>query len=128
MTRRAPSSSHRSKTIIDIPAESDVYHHAALGGVELRKATAPTRIGFYEPVPLTTGTLDARLIHPREFFQAAIRDSASAILLVHNHPTPSREDKAVTERLSQVGELVGIRVLDHITEAKEGCRSVMAES
>jgi DNA repair protein RadC len=51
-------------------------------------------------------------------------------LLVHNHPsgdpTPSREDKAVTERLTQVGELVGIRVLDHIVVAKEKGRSVLA--
>lgn len=80
---------------------------------------------------ITVGTLDASLVHPREVFRAAIRDSASAILLVHNHPsgdpTPSREDIAVTDRLSKVGELVGIRVLDHIVVAKAGGRSVMAQ-
>jgi DNA repair protein RadC len=79
---------------------------------------------------ITVGTLDASLVHPREVFRAAIRDSASAVLLVHNHPsgdpTPSREDIAVTDRLSKVGELVGIRVLDHIVVSKGGGRSVMA--
>ncbi|MEQ1827102.1 MAG: JAB domain-containing protein, partial [Pirellula sp.] len=64
-------------------------------------------------------------------FRPAIRDAASAILLVHNHPsgdsTPSREDKAVTDRLTQVGEMIGIRVLDHIIVAKQRCRSVLAE-
>lgn len=69
-------------------------------------------------INITTGTLDASLVHPREVFRAAIVGSASCIILVHNHPsgdcTPSREDRAVTTRLVEVGDLVGIRVLDHI--------------
>ncbi len=80
---------------------------------------------------ITMGTLDASLVHPREVFRAAIRDSASAILLVHNHPsgdpTPSREDFAVTDRLTKVGELVGIRILDHIIVAKHQGRSILAD-
>ena len=67
---------------------------------------------------ITVGTLDASLVHPREVFRAAIRDAASSVLLVHNHPsgdpTPSREDIQVTDRLTEVGKLVGIDVLDHI--------------
>ena len=67
---------------------------------------------------ITVGTLDASLVHPREVFRAAIRDAASSIILVHNHPsgdpTPSREDIQVTDRLTEVGKLVGIDVLDHI--------------
>ena len=98
---------------------------------EFHIVTLDTQHGPINTHLITIGTLDASLVHPREVFRAAIRDAASAILLVHNHPsgdpTPSREDKAVTERLSQVGELVGIRVLDHIIVAKERCRSVMAE-
>ncbi|WP_236624592.1 RadC family protein [Rhodopirellula sp. SWK7] len=66
----------------------------------------------------TVGTLDASLVHPREVFKAAIVAGASAVLLMHNHPsgdpTPSREDKAVTDRLEEVGKLIGITVLDHI--------------
>ena len=70
---------------------------------------------------ITTGTLDASLVHPREVFRAAILDSSSSIILVHNHPsgdpTPSREDRAVTTRLTEVGKLIGIEVLDHIVLA-----------
>ncbi len=77
---------------------------------------------------ITVGTLDASLVHPREVFRAAIRDAASAILLLHNHPsgdpTPSREDHQVTERLKKCAEIVGIRILDHIIVASKGCVSL----
>jgi DNA repair protein RadC len=69
-------------------------------------------------VCVSEGTLTTALVHPREVFAPAIRDRAAALILVHNHPsgdpTPSSEDVALTERLRQVGELVGIRVLDHV--------------
>ena len=69
-------------------------------------------------VRVSEGSLTAALVHPREVFAPAIRDAAAALILVHNHPsgdpTPSAEDRAITERLRQVGELVGIRVLDHV--------------
>lgn len=77
---------------------------------------------------ITRGTLDASLVHPREVFRPAIRDSASAILLVHNHPsgdpTPSREDHSVTEQLTEAGRLLGITVLDHIVVARQSCLSI----
>lgn len=77
---------------------------------------------------ITRGTLDASLVHPREVFRPAIRDSASAILLVHNHPsgdpTPSREDHSVTTQLTEAGKLLGITVLDHIVVARQRCISI----
>ncbi|QEG38870.1 RadC family protein [Roseimaritima ulvae] len=77
---------------------------------------------------ITVGTLDASLVHPREVFRPAIRDAASAVLLVHNHPsgdpTPSREDHQVTERLTDAGVLIGITVLDHIIVASEQSLSI----
>jgi DNA repair protein RadC len=98
---------------------------------EFHIVTLDTQHGPINSHLITVGTLDASLVHPREVFRPAIRDSASAVLLVHNHPsgdpTPSREDKAVTDRLVEVGDLVGIRVLDHIIVAKERGRSIMAE-
>jgi DNA repair protein RadC len=67
---------------------------------------------------ISVGTLDASLVHPREVFRAAIKDAASSIILVHNHPsgdpTPSREDQQVTRRLEESGKTLGIEVLDHI--------------
>ncbi|MFS0727361.1 RadC family protein [Paenibacillus sp. 1P07SE] len=67
---------------------------------------------------LSVGTLNASLVHPREVFRAAIKCSSASLVCVHNHPsgdpTPSPEDVALTRRLVEAGELVGIDVLDHI--------------
>ncbi len=67
---------------------------------------------------LTKGTVNASLIVPREIFIHALQENAVGIVLVHNHPsgddTPSREDLAATERVRAAGEIVGIRLVDHI--------------
>jgi DNA repair protein RadC len=67
---------------------------------------------------VSEGILTASLVHPREVFAPAIRAAAGSVLLVHNHPSgdpePSPEDHDVTRRLSAVGELMGIRVEDHL--------------
>ncbi len=69
-------------------------------------------------VLVTRGILDAALIHPREVFRAAIVESAAGVILVHNHPSgdpsPSREDREVTQQLVAAGSAVGIPVLDHV--------------
>lgn len=73
---------------------------------------------------VSIGTLTASLVHPREVFRDAIRAAAAAVLLVHNHPsgdpTPSAEDRVVTERLASAGELLGIRVIDHLIVSERG--------
>jgi len=70
---------------------------------------------------VSVGTLTASLVHPREVFREAIRCAAAALVLVHNHPSgdpsPSAEDRSVTDRLQAAGELIGIRVLDHVIVA-----------
>jgi DNA repair protein RadC len=75
-------------------------------------------------VTASQGTLTASLVHPREVFRPALREAAAAVILVHNHPsgdpTPSREDREVTERLVQVGEILGVPVLDHVIVAERG--------
>ena len=67
---------------------------------------------------ITRGTLNSSLVHPREVFVKAIKQHAAAIILAHNHPSgdtePSAEDKSITRRLVEAGELMGISVLDHI--------------
>jgi len=72
-------------------------------------------VGYTE---VSRGILDTALIHPRECFRVAILQNASAIIIAHNHPSgdpePSREDIAVTKRLAKAGDVLGIRVLDHI--------------
>jgi DNA repair protein RadC len=73
---------------------------------------------------ISIGILNASLVHPREVFKSAIKESANAIVLVHNHPsgdyTPSQEDKEITERLFEAGEVLNIKVLDHVIIGKEG--------
>lgn len=67
---------------------------------------------------VSIGALSNTVVHPREVFSSAIRKSAAGVIFVHNHPsgdpTPSQEDVATTERLKKCGEILGIKVIDHI--------------
>ncbi len=67
---------------------------------------------------VSMGSLTASIVHPRDTFKAAIRESAAAVIFIHNHPSgdskPSQEDILLTRRLVQAGEVIGIQVLDHI--------------
>lgn len=67
---------------------------------------------------VSIGSLNAAIVHPREVFKTALLSSAAALVLVHNHPsgdpTPSREDLELTKRLKEGGDLLGIRILDHV--------------
>ncbi|HWR58905.1 MAG TPA: DNA repair protein RadC [Thermodesulfovibrionales bacterium] len=73
---------------------------------------------FVREVRISEGTLTNSLIHPREAFKEAIRESAASVIFVHNHPSgdpePSKDDIAVTEKLKGAGQIIGISVLDHI--------------
>jgi len=73
---------------------------------------------------ISIGSLNASIVHPREVFLPAILHSAASLVLVHNHPSgdpePSEEDLSITRRLVEVGELVGISVLDHVIVASRG--------
>lgn len=67
---------------------------------------------------VSIGSLNQSIVHPRSVFMTACLSSAAAILCIHNHPTgdptPSSEDIAITKRLIEAGEIMGIKVLDHI--------------
>ncbi len=64
------------------------------------------------------GSLNASIVHPREVYKEAFRQSAASIICLHNHPSgdpaPSREDIDVTKRLAECGKIIGIEILDHI--------------
>lgn len=72
---------------------------------------------------ITRGTLNLTIAHPREIFKPAIKNSASKIILIHNHPSgdpfPSSQDLAITDKLKQVGEMLDIALIDHIIIGKE---------
>ena len=67
---------------------------------------------------VSEGSLTLSIVHPREVFTMAVKESAAAVIFLHNHPsgdpTPSQEDRVLTARLVSAGEVLGIRVLDHI--------------
>ena len=67
---------------------------------------------------VSIGSLNQSIVHPRSIFSTACLSSASSILCLHNHPsgdpTPSSEDIAITRRLKEAGEIMGIKILDHI--------------
>ena len=74
------------------------------------------------------GIVDAALVHPREVYKRAVRQSASQIIVAHNHPsgdcTPSDEDRLITERLIQAGDVLGIALLDHIIFSRKAFHSM----
>ena len=76
---------------------------------------------------ISTGSLTASLVHPREVWRAALHLCAAAVVFVHNHPTgepaPSPEDIDITRRLKETGDLLGIRVLDHVVLGLNRCYS-----
>jgi DNA repair protein RadC len=69
-------------------------------------------------VLVSIGSLSTSVVHPREVFAPAVRDSSASLIFMHNHPSgdpaPSREDRDCTQRLIHAGQILGIRVLDHI--------------
>ncbi|MHC4924223.1 MAG: RadC family protein [Planctomycetota bacterium] len=102
---------------------ADLYRHFRGRLRDLRKeqfwaALLDGKNRVRQEVRISEGSLTASLVHPREVFAPAIRESAAAVAFVHNHPsgdpTPSVEDVEITRRLCHVADLVGIRVLDHV--------------
>ena len=85
---------------------------------EFRAVFLDTRNRILDVVTISVGSLDTSIVHPREVFREAVRRSSASVIFVHNHPSgdpvPSEEDIAVTKRLMQAGELLGVQVLDHI--------------
>ena len=87
--------------------------------------------GYHKPISVSLvsiGLVNRTIVHPREVFIRAIKDNASAIILCHNHPSgnlkPSPEDNEITDRIFDTGELIGIRVIDHIIFSKNGYASL----
>ena len=80
---------------------------------------------------ITVGLLDKSLAHPREVFKPAVKESASALILVHNHPsgdpTPSQDDKTITKELRKGAETLGLRILDHIILSEDKALSMAEE-
>ena len=89
------------------------------------------RLATAGPEVVTRGILNSSLVHPREVFLAAITARAAAVILCHNHPsgdpTPSAEDRLVTEQLVAAGRLLDIPVHDHLIIGR-GCYTSFVEA
>lgn len=81
---------------------------------------------------ISVGSLDSSIVHPREVFKEAISSSAASVIFVHNHPsgdpTPSEDDIKLTKRLVEVGEIMGIEILDHIIVCDKSHFSMKSKS
>ena len=79
----------------------------------LNTKNEPTNISV-----VSVGSLNKAIVHPREVFKTAILSNAASIMAFHNHPsgetTPSQQDIQLTHRLYEAGELLGIKLLDHL--------------
>lgn len=119
--RRLRASPSARRPVIRTPGDV-----AALVGAQMRHLDREhfravllnTRHEVLDVSSVAVGGLDSAPIHPREVFKDAIRRSAAAIILVHNHPSgtpePSSDDLRITTRLQDAGRVVGIEVLDHV--------------
>lgn len=78
---------------------------------------------------ISTGTANSAQVHPREIFQRAVLAGAVSIIAAHNHPTgntiPSLEDRSVTKRIKDAGEILGIKVLDSLIITNDSAYSIM---
>lgn len=79
---------------------------------------------------ISDGTVDITLLHPREVFRSAFENSATFIILVHNHPSgspePSESDIEVTKKMVRIGKMIGIWVQDHVIIGNSGFVSMRA--
>ena len=77
------------------------------------------------------GTVDEAMIHPRDVITMAVNRGATALILVHNHPSgnpePSRADIQITQRIAEAGRLMGVMVHDHVIVGREGHVSLRAK-
>jgi len=82
--------------------------------------------------PVSIGSLDTSIVHPREVFKEAVSSSSASVIFVHNHPSgdpePSKEDVELTKRLAKAGEIIGIDVLDHIIVCDKNYLSLKAKN
>ncbi|MEK6710390.1 MAG: DNA repair protein RadC [Nitrospinota bacterium] len=101
----------------------DIFRHlgpamSALPHEEFRLLLLDTKHRLNRELTISRGTLAGTAVDPREVFSAALRERAAAVVCAHNHPSgdpaPSPEDRALTARLRQSGQLVGVPLLDHV--------------
>jgi len=119
---RMSSTINTRNPIINSPEKASSYFHSVMDEIYDKEAfvvaflNTKNRVIDHEVV--SVGTINSSIVHPREVFRNAIINKANSVILCHNHPsgdlTPSTEDINITRRLKETGNLLGIKVLDHL--------------
>ncbi len=121
IARRVEMERNKERKPMRGPSDVAAFFYPILGHLEHEEfhvAVLDAQHRIKRDILITRGLLNSSLVHPREVFREAISQAAAAIILVHNHPsgdpTPSAEDRAVTEQIVAAGRLLDIPVHDHI--------------
>ncbi len=121
LARRLMGRRLRPGALFTSPRQVFEHYHSALRDIKKERflvVLLDARHRVMRDEMVSEGSLTSSIVHPREVFLPAVRESAGAVVLVHNHPSgdpsPSDEDVAITRRLLRASELLGIRVLDHV--------------
>jgi len=119
--RRLMRESSYSGVILSSPLQVYEYYSPKMKGLKKEVfycAMLDTKNRLIKEIKVSEGTLTNSLIHPREAFKEAIKESAHAVIFIHNHPSgdpaPSPDDMKVTNILVEAGRIIGIKVLDHV--------------
>lgn len=124
LSRRLPSSAGKERPVFHCPEDVAGIYIPKLRDLQHEEfwvllLTSANRL--IADVRITSGTLNASLVHPRECFKEALKQSAATVIFLHNHPSgnaePSQEDLAITRQLVESGKILGIPVHDHIIVA-----------
>ncbi len=122
---REPGTSFEDEPINS--AEDAVRHFVSIRAMPQEVFAVMSLNGANKPIKTrwtTVGLLDCNQVHPREVFADPLMDRAAAVIVAHNHPSgtlePSPEDLALTQRLQRAGELLGIKILDHLIVSANG--------
>jgi DNA repair protein RadC len=125
--RRSLSTRGERKVVFKTPEQVNNYYFPMLAGLKkeiFKIAAVDARNRLVDETTISEGIRDASLVHPYEVFRYALHAEAHGIFLIHNHPSgeakPSPDDINITERLQHAGEILGIRVIDHIIIADKG--------
>ncbi len=124
--RRSLSIRGQDNILFKSPVDIYNYYHPFVAGLKheiFKVAAVDGKNRYINDTTVSKGILDASLVHPREVFKFALEENASSVFLIHNHPSgilkPSDDDLRVTERLCRAGEIMGIKIIDHIIIADQ---------
>jgi DNA repair protein RadC len=126
MTRRLRSRNGPGRVTLSSPEQVFARYGPLMEELKkevFRVALLDSQNRLLRDVVISEGTLSSSLVHPREVFKPAIVESAASLILLHNHPsgdpTPSREDVRLTRQLAECGQLLEMRVHDHVIIGRE---------